>query len=93
MPKTSERLPILDMGGTAPPVYADTLAIEQHGAMSHLISCHTQKEYIGADRTVAAVGCRVIVPTAMLAQMAHQLVRGPEMDTASCDVPELAMQH
>jgi hypothetical protein len=68
----SEQLPVLEFGATLP-AYADTLIIEQHGAMSHLIFCYTQRECVGHDRNVSVVSCRVIVPTGVLAQLARQL--------------------
>jgi hypothetical protein len=72
MSNPTECLSVIDCGSAAP-VYADNLVIEQHGAASHLVFCHTQKEYVGSDRSVAVVGCRVIVPTAVLARLAHRL--------------------
>jgi hypothetical protein len=64
--------------------YADKLVIEQHGAVSHLIFCHTQKEFVGAERTVAVVDCRLIVPTASLARLARQLAHPPMRSVVEC---------
>jgi hypothetical protein len=87
----SERLPMFECGQSCV-AFADVLAIEQHGAVCHLLFAFTQKQEIGSYTKIASIACRVIVPTAMLPQMAQQLVRGPEMEVAS-DVPERAAQH
>jgi hypothetical protein len=74
---TAER-PIIEFG-IAPPAFADRLVIEQHGAASHLIFCHDQREtpgqreWPGQERIVSVVDCRVIVPTVILPQLARQL--------------------
>jgi hypothetical protein len=64
--------PFIDFG-TAPSAFADRLVLEQHGAVTHLIFCHDQREWPGQERIVSVVDCRVIVPTAILPQLARQL--------------------
>jgi hypothetical protein len=97
---TTEAIPVLEYGTTIT-TYADQLArIERHGPVSHLIFCHTQMEGgvngYGDGRRIAVVGSRVIVPTAMLAQMARQLVCDPrvmEMVDLSSDLDSAAARH
>jgi hypothetical protein len=59
--------------GTSPSIFTDRLVIEQHGTVTHLIFCHDQREWPGQDCVVSVVDCRVIVPSAMLPQLARQL--------------------
>jgi hypothetical protein len=74
---TVER-PVIDFG-TAPSAFADRVVIEQHGAVSHLVFCHDQREtpgqreWPGQEHIVSVVDCRVIVPTVILPQLARQL--------------------
>jgi hypothetical protein len=89
---TAER-PIIDFS-TAPSAFADRLVIEQHGAVSHLIFCYDQRdtpgqrEWPGQERIVSVVDCRVIVPSAILPQLARQLARPEEQQRVLGD-PEL----
>jgi hypothetical protein len=94
---TTERLPVREYY-SLPTIYADMLArIERHGPVSHLVFCHAQDENqdeMGNCLRVAIAACRVIVPTAILAQLARQLEHGPA-DTVefAADMPEQTMQH
>jgi hypothetical protein len=84
----SEPLPILEFGVTLPS-YADTLIIEPHGAMSHLIFCYTQREAVGHDGNVSVISCRVVVPTAACAAFARQLAN----PVATAEAPEGLAMH
>lgn len=76
--------PVIEYGASGT-TYADRLVIEQHGAVSHLIFCHIQKEWVGSENTVAVVDHRVIVPTAMLARLARQLALPQVMDAVELE--------
>jgi hypothetical protein len=70
------------------PNYADRLVIEQHGPVSHLIFCHTQKETWGAKDCISVVGARVIVPTTMLPELAHLLACPEAQEPAQGELPD-----
>jgi hypothetical protein len=87
MSNSTERPPIMEFNVIVPN-YADRLIIEQYGPVSHLIFCHCQKDAMCDGRRVSIIGARVIVPTAMLPELAHLLACPESQEPAQGELPD-----